>query len=168
MEMKTGDKVCGETGVEMETACPQRAVSPGRGVGGRWERGAPPISINRSALVVCCLLLSPLSPSTFISGPRSFTSPVPHTPPAPAFLPSFLSESATSHWRLGSLGSPQQLAPQNTVWLCLRGMSPDFAESVWAGGPASCCFSLNRSGHFPPSFAFPSPSFMPWSGLLPP
>lgn len=33
----SGDKMCGETEVEMESACPQRAVLPGREGQWLWE-----------------------------------------------------------------------------------------------------------------------------------
>lgn len=62
--------------------------------------------------------------------------PLPVPRPSHPPLPSLLPPSATSHGRPGSLGSPPQPAPKNTVWFCLRGVSLPWKRDIRAGGPA--------------------------------
>lgn len=109
-----------------------------------WATGQPrTVSVPRS---VPSHQSSP-SPSACSSGfwVLHLSQPPPHPCPIPS-SPTFLSSSATSHPpEAGSLGSPQQPAPKNTVWFCLRGVSPALAErqsGLGAGGwgEAGCCF----------------------------
>lgn len=117
--MRTLDNICGETSVlPTPTAVPQGAKAgwPVAGAMGDGQRG----STGRfgGGAVACSVLPLPV--------------PRPSHPPLPSLLP----PSATSHGRPGSLGSPPQPAPKNTVWFCLRGVPLPWKRDIRAGGPA--------------------------------
>lgn len=127
--MRTLDNICGETSVlPTPTAVPQGAKAgwPVAGAMGDGQRG----STGRfgGGAVACSVLPLPV--------------PRPSHPPLPSLLP----PSATSHGRPGSLGSPPQPAPKNTVWFCLRGVPCPGRETSGLGA-CSCLRSLAPDGH---------------------
>lgn len=133
------------------------------GVGSWWE------SVHQQVCpgLCVCLTLSPvpISPvwphlhSCLVS--RSFTFPTPLTPiPLPLPLPPFLISHVPPQEEAGSLGSPQQPTPKNTVWFCLRGVSPALRDSLgWGWGAGSCLLGPD------PYQAFPSPTSLSALGL---
>ena len=162
MGLETGDKMCGEIGLEMEGVCLQRAVLPGRGgkgVGVGWESGALTALINRSVpgcMAVSCSVLSPstfsfwsLDPSRF---PPRHTPPVPSPPPLLPFLISHIPQEA------GPSGEPSAAVSSKHCLVLSQRCVPALAETGSGLGVLA-----PASSAWPPLGIF----FPPWLPFFP-